>query len=188
MDKHGLIGFLFGMILLFPATMGFLVADVNDPDYITDIVVNTFVASIGFICIIFGILAYLDKKDHWKVILPYNTLLYNLVDQKVTVMLRQDKIEFSEKRNFILKYVIKDEETEQPVGGAYKIYTDSGEPFDFEYALTVKRIKHSVYYNLQLSIINIKLSNLESAKHFQKKIQNILEAVEYKKFKEVRKV
>lgn len=183
------LGLAFGIASFIFAALFFLAGLRNESAEQSSIIVYTgFFLFLGLVFILVGIRASIDHKDKWNMNLPYNTHLYDLLDQKITVMLNQENINFSENRNFSFEHVVKDKDTGHPLGATYKIHIKPGESFDFEYALALVRIKSSVYYNLKLTLINVKTSNLEDARSFRRKIDVILETLEYKKFKEVREI
>ena len=128
----------------------------------------------------------MDRKDRWEIYLPFNDLLFELVSEKAPEMLEKNKYKYTENEKASIKGVIM--KGGRPVAKSYRIFLWSNVYFDFEFALTMTSSDNGNTYRFNMAINHVTMDNLKAAKNFQVQLQDFLEEIEYKKFKEVRKV
>ena len=181
----GILGGMFGM------SIGLVLVLSGNLSYPDDLIIMVFAyvffIFIGFIYLLVGLFAFLDRKDNWKLTLPYNFLLFEQVDEKILALFQESGYKYFRNQEMTIRHVEKDLRG-APLGKSYTIMSGSENDIEFEFGLNTHTNKSLVYYNFIIHINNIKKDNVEFATEFHLDVHAILEDLEYKKFKEVRKI
>lgn len=157
---------------------------------ISESIVVLFIAIMATLFPIILITKYLvtnrNGTDNWRLLLPYNQLLYETVLEEVPAMFKRLKIKYSSDIFYEL-YRVKLDKYQKPLAKSYKVRINSPYYLIFQFGLTVYSIENPQPYKFDMAIRNITMRNLEYAKEFQKEVQQMLKSIEYKEFKEVLK-
>ena len=183
------LGLAFAFIFLALGSLMLIFGDWNDPESEFQLFLFTCCfTSVGLIGTIIAFAAMFDNKESWKLILPYNHLLYELVGEKLPVMLKENNYQYVKKPDNLIMDIDYNKETKKKLARSYRIIFGAPSDIVIEFGLTRTSSKYGYVYSFVLFIRNINTNNLDSATEMRNKVQNMLEEIEYKKFKEVLKV
>ena len=126
-----------------------------------------------------------DQEATWWLRLPYNKLLFELLAQKILVILQDGEYDYKANELINFHYVESDQETLESFARSYSIKSKHGQDLLLEFGLTKHRINESSYYDFIMSMEHIQMENLSMASSFAYDVKKLFKEIEFHKFKRV---
>ena len=128
-----------------------------------------------------------DQEATWRVRLPYNKLLFELLAQKVPEILQEGNSDYDE--NILINFhdVEINKQALEKLARSYTIGSNFGDELLLEFGLKVEVRNGSTFHSFIMSMDHIQMENLSTAKNFVHEVNKYLKEIEFDKFERVTK-